>query len=187
MKGLISFSLFIIITIIVWWSITEDFSADHQLQQISDKPYLEFFMNEFELTAMDDSGTPAYILHGATLKQFNDSDDTQITQPVFHLLQADAQWVISADNAILNDKKNTILLNNNVFMQQQNVEPAVNIRTQSLLLHIQTQLAQTQTPVKITQGASQTKSDGMIFNNLTSQLELSPNVTTVVLPHEQIH
>lgn len=184
MKGLISFSLFIFIAIIVWWSISEDFSDSNQLQQASDKPYVEIFMNTFELTAMDENGVPAYILSGASLQQYNKSDDTQITQAVFHLLQADAQWIISANNAILNNKKDTIQLNDNVFMQQQNVEPAVNIRTQSLLLHTRTQIAQTQTPVEIIQGTSKIKSDGMIFNNLTSQLELSPNVNTVVLPHE---
>ncbi len=184
MKGLISFSFFIIIAIIVWWSVTEDFSASHQLQQDRDKPYVEIFMNEFELTAMDDSGTPAYILHGSTLQQFNNSDDTQITQAVFHLLQKNAQWKISADNAILNNKKQTIQLNNNVLMQQQNTEPAINIRTQSLLVYTQTQIAQTQKAVKITQGSSQIKANGMIFNNITSELELSPNVNSVLLPYE---
>jgi lipopolysaccharide export system protein LptC len=184
MKGLISFSLFIVIAIIVWWSVTEDYSARHQFQQASDKPYVDIFMNEFELTAMDDSGAPGYILRGSHLQQFNNADDTLIKQPVFHLLQANAQWIISADNAILNNKKQTIQLNNNVLMQQQNSEPAVNIRTQSLLVHTQTQIVQTQVAVNITQGRSRIKSKGMIFNNITNELELSPNVNSVLFPYE---
>jgi len=184
MKGLISFSLFIVIAVIVWWSVTEDFSASHQLQQASDKPYVDIFMNEFELTAMDSSGTPGYILRGLYLQQFNNSDDTEITQPVFHLLQKNAQWIISADNAILNNKKQTIQLSDNVLMQQQNTEPAVNIRTQSLLVHTQTQIVQTQVAVDITQGRSRIKSNGMIFNNITNELELSPNVKSVLFPYE---
>lgn len=183
MKSLISFSIFIIIAVIVWWSITEDFSG-HQLQQTDNKPYVEIFMNEFELTAMDESGVPNYTLHGAHLQQFNNSDDAEIEQPVFHLLQHNAQWKINADIAILNNKNKTIQLKNNVLMQQQNIEPAVSIRTQSLLVHTKTQIAQTQALVNIKQGLSQMKSTGMIYNNITSELELSSNVSGDLLPHE---
>jgi lipopolysaccharide export system protein LptC len=183
MKGLVSFSLFIFIAIIVWWSITEDFSG-RQLQQTSNEPYLEIFMNDFELTAMDENGAPGYILQGSRLQQFNNSEDTEIEQPVFHLLQKGAQWKITADSAILSNKNKTIRLNNNVFMQQQNIEPAVSIRTQTLLVHTETQIAQTQALINFTQGLSKVKSNGMIFNNITSELELLSNVNGVLLPYE---
>jgi lipopolysaccharide export system protein LptC len=184
MKGLISFSILIIIAVIVWWSITEDFLGSHQLQQTSIKPYVEIFMNEFELTAMDESGAPNYTLHGSHLQQFNNSDDAEIEQPIFHLLKQNAQWKINADIAILNHNNKTIQLKHNVHMQQQNIEPAVSIHTQSLLVNTKTQIAQTQAQVNITQGMSQMKSKGMIFNNITSELELSSNVSGVFLPHE---
>ncbi len=184
MKGLISFSLFIVIAIIVWFSITQDISDNRQLEETIDKPYVQIFMNEFELTAMDDSGTPAYTLHGSRLQQFNDSDDIKIEQPVIHLLQKNDQWKISAENAILNNKNNTIQLNNNVLMQQQNIEPAISIRTQTIVVHTKTQIAQTQALVGITQGQSQIKSDGMIFNNITSELELLSNVSGHFSPYE---
>ena len=183
MKGLISFSLFIIIATILWWSITEDFSGS-QLQPTSNKPYVDIFMNEFELTAMDDNGVPSYILHGTYLQQLNGSDDAEIRQPVFHLLQKNAQWKITADNAIVNNKNKTIQLNNNVLMQQQNIEPAVSIRTQTLLVHTKTQIAQTQALINFTKGLSQMKSNGMIFNNITSELELLSNVSGYFLPYE---
>ncbi|MFV9615631.1 MAG: LPS export ABC transporter periplasmic protein LptC [Gammaproteobacteria bacterium] len=184
MKGLISFSLFIIIAIIIWWSITVDFSGGHHLQQTNNKPYVDIFMHEFELTAMDENGAPSYILHGSYLEQFHGSDDAEIKQPVFHLLKKNAQWKITADNAIVNNKNQTIQLNNNVLMQQQNVEPAVSIRTQTLLLHTKTQIAQTQALINFTKGLSQIKSNGMIFNNITSELELLSHVSGYYLPNE---
>jgi len=184
MKGLISFSLFIVIAIIVWWTVTEDFSDSRRLQQVSDKPYIEVFMNTFELTAMNEKGMPNYKLTGTRLQRFNNTDNTEVELPVFHLLQNNSQWTISADNALLNNKNKTILLNENVLMQQQNIEPAVHIRTQTLLIHTDTQIAQTQARVNITQGQSQLESNGMIFNNITSELELSSNVNGYLLPHE---
>ncbi len=184
MKGLISFSLFIVIAIILWWSITEDFGANRQLQPTSNKPYVDIFMTDFELTAMNDNGAPGYILHGSHLQQFNGSDDTEIEHPIFRLLQQNSQWKISADSAILNNKNKTIQLNNNVLMQQQNIEPATRIRTQSLLVHTDTQIAQTQAPVSIMQGQSHIKSNGMIFNNISGELELSSDVNGYFLPHE---
>ena len=184
MKGLISFGLFIVIAVIVWLSITQDLSDSLQLQQTGNKPYVDIFMNEFKLTAMDESGAPSYILHGPHLQRFNNSDDIEIKQPVFHLLQKGAQWKITADIAILNNKNKTIRLNNNVFMQQQNIDPAVSIRTQTLLVHTETQIAQTQALINFTKGLSKMKSNGMIFNNITSELELLSNVDGFFLPYE---
>ncbi len=184
MKHAVSLSIFFALAIIVLWSITEKYDDDNQLQQPESKLYAEIFMNEFEMTSMNENGKPDYILSGKRLERSNDSDDTEIQQPVFHLLQENDQWKVSADSAIINDKKETIQLKNNVVMQQQNIEPAITIRTQKLLIHTKTQIAKTKALVDITQGQSHLKSNGMIFNNVTSELELSSNVNGYYLPHD---
>lgn len=183
MKRLISLIVFIAVAIIALWSTLVDFGDDERLQTLSDR-YVETFMNDFEMTAMNDNGEPAYILHGTHLERYSDSDETRIEQPVFQLLDADNQWRVSAEFALLNDKNNTLKLKNNVLMQQQNIEPAVTIRTQSMLIHTRTQIAQTQAKVELTQGKSQLTSDGMIYNNLTSELELNSNVSGFYLPYD---
>jgi len=53
-----------------------------------------------------------------------------------------------------------------------------------MLIHTKTQIAQTRTQVKITQGKSQLTSTGMIYNNKTSELELSSNVSGFYLPYD---
>ena len=184
MKGLISLVVFIAVAIIAWWSTTADFDGDDLLQQTQSKRFVEIFMNDFEMTAMNESGVPAYILTGKHLERYNDSDNTKIEQPVIQLLEPGKQWIVSADFALLNDKKNTIQLNNNVLMQQQNIEPAFTIRTQSMLIHTKTQITETQAQVDITQGNSQLTSTGMIYNNITSELELSSSVSGFHLPYD---
>lgn len=184
MKRYISLSLFLFSAIIAWWTITDDYNDGESLQQPKNKEFVEIFMNEFEMTAMDDSGKPSYKMNGSHLQRFNDSDKTEIQQPIFHLLQTQNQWVISADTATINDNEETIQLNNNVVMQQKNIEPSITIRTQNLLIHTKTQIAQTEAVVDITQGNSHLNSTGMIFNNVTSALELSTKVNGYYLPYE---
>jgi len=182
MKRYISFSLFLIISIIAWWSITEYSGDNYQAKKASSSRYVEVFMNEFELTAMDDAGNPDYTLNGSHLQRFNDSDETEIKKPIIQLLRQSGQWKVSADNAVINNKEETIQLDTNVVMQQQNIEPAITFRTQSLLLDTKTQIAQTTQAVEIIQGISSIKSHGMIFNNMTHELELSSNVNGYYQP-----
>jgi len=182
MKRFISFSIFLVISIIVWWTITEYSGDNDQAKKASSSRYVEVFMNEFVLTAMDDAGNPDYTLNGSHLQRFNDSDETEIKKPVIQFLQQSGQWKVSAENAIINNKDETILLNDNVVMQQQNIEPAITFRTQSLLLDTKTQIAQTNEAVEIIHGISSIKSQGMIFNNKTQELELSSNVNGYYQP-----
>jgi len=184
MKHITSLSIFLVLAIIAWWSITTDYNNTHQLQQATDKVYAEMFMNQFQMTAINENGKPDYILNGLHLQRYSDSDNTEIKQPVFQLLQENKQWTVSADKALINDRNETLQLIDNVIMQQQNIEPAVTIRTQNLLINTSTQITQTQAPVEITRGKSRIKSNGMIFNNITSELELSSNVNGYYLPYE---
>jgi lipopolysaccharide export system protein LptC len=184
MKHILSLSVFIALAIMVWWSITSNYNDTDSLQQTTSTDYAQIFMNKFEMTSMDENGKPNYILNGSYLQRANDSDDTKIELPVFQLFQENKHWEVSAKNAIINDKKETIQLKNNVLMQQKNIEPAVTIRTQYLLINTKTQIAQTQTAVDITHGKSHLTSDGMIFNNTTNELDLTPNVNGRYLPYE---
>ena len=182
MKSAISLIIFFAIAVIAWWTITK--SGDDQLEAFKSEQYIEVFMNEFEITAMNENGIPDYILNGTHLERYNNSSNTHIQQPVFQLLQKNNQWKIIADKARINDKSEIIVLRDNVVMQQQNIEPAVTIRTQSLVFNTKKQVVTTNEAVEITQGNSLMKSKGMIFNNFTSELELSSNVSGYYLPYD---
>lgn len=182
MKHAINLSIFLILAITAWWSITTDYSNTQQLQEDENKVYAEIFMNEFEMTAMNKNGKPHYILNGLHLQRYSNSDNSEIKQPVFQLLQENKQWKVSANKALINDKNETLQLIDNVVMQQQNTESGITIRTQNLSINTHTQITQTQAPVDITQGKSRIKSNGMIFNNITSELEFSSNVNGYYLP-----
>lgn len=184
MKRIITLTVLFTVAIIVWWSTTKEYGETQQSQPSADDRYVEIYMNAFEITSMDESGLPAYKLNGSQLKKYNDTDDTEIQQPVLQLLRhdtqgdndGDGQWRISADTAFVNNKKETIQLQKNVIMQQINTDPAVTIRTQNMLINTRTQIARTSAQVDITQGNSHLTAKGMIYNNISSELELSSRV-----------
>lgn len=184
MKSFISLGIFLLVAIVAWWTITNRSGEKTQLQQPKSEKYVEVFMDEFEMTVMNETGLPDYILNGKHLQRYNDSTETEIQQPTFHILQKDKQWVISADSATVNDEDETIQLNKNVVMQQKNSQPVVTIRTQNLLINTKTQIAKTLAMVDITQGGSHLSATGMVFNNITSALELSSKVNGYYLPHD---
>jgi len=177
MKRLLRLSIFLIVAGIAWWSTMDIFDSPDQIQQARGKHFIKLFMNEFEMTAMDENGKPAYRINGEHFEQYENSDDATITQPIIFLLDTDNRWKITADQAIVNNTKNTVLLTDNVLIHQQGIEPSITIRTQNLLIHTQKQTAQTEAPVEITQGNSRVNSIGMIYNNKNSELELSSNVS----------
>jgi lipopolysaccharide export system protein LptC len=184
MKRLISLVAFLAVVLIAWWSTTGNLTDNNLFQPKQSKHFVEAFMDDFEMTTMNDKGAPAYTLNGKRLERYNDSDVAKVEKPVFHLLDSEQQWIIHADLALVNEKNNTIRLKNNVVMQQQNSEPAIIIRSQSMLIHTRTQIAQTRAQVNITQGKSQLTSTGMIYNNITSELELSSRVSGYYLPYD---
>ncbi|HHJ34676.1 MAG TPA: LPS export ABC transporter periplasmic protein LptC [Gammaproteobacteria bacterium] len=185
MKRIIRFSIFLLLSIIVWWSITEYSDDDYRLQQASGTRYIEIFMDAFELTSMDDEGRPDYTLNGSYLQKFNDSDVTEIKKPVIHFLQQKGQWTISADFATIDNNTDIIQLETNVVMAQKNTEPAITFRTQNLQIDTKAQIARTDAPVEITQGISRIKSIGMTFDNMSQQLVLSADVNGYFLADER--
>ena len=184
MKRIISISIFLVLAIIVLWSITTDYSTTEQLLQKKGGQYPEIFINDFEMTAMGETGDPDYLLNGARLERNRNSAEAEISSPVLQLLQKNGQWKISADRAILNDNKDTVRLVKNVIMQQQNMEPAITIRTQTLLINTASSIARTRADVDITRGNSRIRSHGMVYNHKTSELDLSSNVNGYYLPYD---
>lgn len=184
MKHIVSLSIFLALAVVAWWSITNDYNKSSRINQLRSTDYAEIFMNEFKMTSMNKDGQPNYILQGAYLQRSNNSDDAKIKKPIFQFFQNNKQWNISANNAIINDRKETIQLKNDVLMQQINSEPAVTIRTQNLLIHTKNQTASTDVNVDITHGKSHFTSNGMVFNNTTNELVLSSQVSGQYSPHD---
>ena len=176
MKTLISGIVFIIAAIIVWWSITDRSAYNDHLQPVMKQPYLEIFMDNFKITALNSLGQVDYILSGKRIERYHNSENATAFLPVFKFLQQNNQWLITAKTAIINQKNNTIKLSNNVVMQQQNQPQAIKITSQTMLINTLTQTASTNSPIEFLNGQSKMQSTGMIFYHRKNVFELNRKV-----------
>ncbi len=176
MKTLLSIVIFITVAIIAWWSVSDKKPYNGILPHAINRPYLELFMDNFKMTAINSLGSPDYILTGKHLERYSNSDDATISQPTFKFLRENSQWLIIAKHAIINQKKKTIVLNDNVVMQQQNSSEPIQITSKSMHIDTEKLTAYTSMPVHIKQGLSKMQSTGMVFYSQKKILELNEKV-----------
>ncbi len=176
MKTSISFLVFICAALVIWWSLTTTDKQDETLPSARKQPFIEIFMNDFKITALNSFGKADYTLTGERLERYNNSNNAIITQPVFNFLQENSRWLITADKATVNEKRNLITLTDNVVMQQQQKPQAILIRSELMYINTAQQTAYTRTAVDIRQGQSRIQSIGMTYNNKRSKLVLKSDV-----------
>lgn len=176
MKTLLGIAILVTIALVTWWSVSSRNNQDTTLVGNKNQPYLEVFINDFRIISINADGQTDYTLKGLHLERFNNSDDATISQPVIRLLQPGNQWLITADKAIINQKKNMITLNENVIMQQQNQPDALVISSSTMNINTAIQTAFTDSGVMIKQGISEMHARSMLFNNIENQLKLDTDV-----------
>lgn len=176
MKRLFSLSIIIIAALIFWGSQTwEKTTAVKNLEDI-DPHYIDMFINDFSFTAMNEQGEPGYTLRAKRLEHYSDNDFSVIDEPVIQLTQKDKHWLITARSGEIDDDSQKIILRHDVVLQQQNGQHPVRLETELLEIDTVEQIAKSSQTVRIIQQEFHLKSEGMILNNATGELELLKQV-----------
>lgn len=176
MKHIFTLSLIVIIALAFWGLQTYEKEKDVNVDELTEPHFVDLYMNDFNLTAMDTEGVPSYTLQASYLEHYKDDSHSTISKPVIHLLKAGKRWVISAQSGVINEAQNRILLKDNVIMTQQEKDFPVQLNTSFLEIDTGRQIAQTDQTVYINQQKFSVQSDGMILNNTTGKLELLASV-----------
>lgn len=185
MKQFIGIAGFTIIALLALWGIVGNYNSVQIPQKPDNTDYIEAFMNDFVITAMNDRGVPRYVIEGEYFEKRKNHDEARINKPVLYMKQQQP-WKVVAETALLNEANNTVRLENNVVMEQQNAEPSVTIRTHSLTINTRTEQAYTNDAVTIAQGNSELNSIGLRYNNITSEMELKSRVHGYFVPDKPI-
>jgi LPS export ABC transporter protein LptC len=182
LKSLVTLLILVLVALLIWWfQLDADRTAN--LLATDDEKFIDAYMRDFKLTAMNAAGKTDYILSGHEFNHYNDSDIATLQQPVLHFLQAEYHWRLSAERGEINDDHNQIVLFDNVVIQQLPIQedgPAgLRMLTERLDIDTGRQLASTSLPVEIIYRQLTLKSQGMRLNNRNAQLELLSDVAGV--------
>jgi LPS export ABC transporter protein LptC len=176
-KTQFTFLTLIIIALIGIWSVLE--KDDEAPVVVKDPHFVDAYARDFTMLSMDKDGQPYYTLTADLMEHFNDSGESEITQPVFNIDMDDSAWVISARRGKIDDNNTWVTLNEDVVMKQTDSDSPLLLKTSKMRFNTKTQIAHTDKRVDITQGLLSLKSNGMVFNNKTGNLELLAGVNGI--------
>ncbi len=175
-KHLLTLSIFVIIALAFWGLQNFEEDKDEAINDDDDARFVDLFIRDFTLTAMNEDGKPGYTLQASYFEHFSDGSNSLIEKPVLHLLQANSNWIITAKTGEIDNDNHLIILHHDVVMQQQQAEFPVQIETSQLKINTNSQIARSDQPVNIIQRELKLKAKGLILNNSTGELELLANV-----------
>lgn len=177
MKKQFTLITLIIIALIGIWSVLE--APDEAPVVIKNPHFVDAYARDFTMLSLNKDGHPYYRLTAKLMEHFNDSGESEITQPVFNIDKDDSAWMISANNGNIDNDNTWVTLSNDVVMLQKNSDAPLQLKTSKMRFNTKTQIAHSDKRVVITQGALSLKSNGMVFNNKTGDLELLAGVNGI--------
>lgn len=176
MKRLLTLSIFAIIALVFWGLQMFEEEKQDAVKDEVEPHFVDLFMRNFTLTAMNENGKPGYRLQASYFEHYNDGSNSLVEEPVIHLLEENNSWIITAKTGELDNDNNVIVLHDNVVMQQQQTDIPVHVKTSQLEINTNSKVARTDQRVNITQGELKLESRGMILNNSTGEFELLASV-----------
>ena len=174
MKKQFTLLTLVIIALTGIWAVLE---APEEAPEVAREPhYVDAYVKDFTMLSMDENGLPHFTLTADLMEHFNDTGESEITEPVFNISRDNDAWIISARRGTIDDDNTWVTLNDDVVMLQKNTTPPMRLTTNTMRFNTKTQIADTDQRVNITQGDLSLKSNGMVFNNVTGNLELLAGV-----------
>lgn len=164
----------IVIALIGIWSVLE--APDEEPVIETDPHFVDLYAKDFTLVSMDERGQPYYTLTATLMEHFNDTGESEITDPLFNFKKNDNAWMISARRGKIDDDNIWVTLRDDVVMLQKYSDNPLQLKTSTMRFNTKTQIASSETQVDITQGAMSMRSNGMVYNNKNGNLELLSGV-----------
>ncbi|AQA19804.1 LPS export ABC transporter periplasmic protein LptC [Halioglobus japonicus] len=131
--------------------------------------------------AFDEQGYLSDILEAERVDRFREGNYSMIMNPKFYSHSADGKtWSASATRGRWEHKHERLLLRKNVVLSHDQTGTRMNTHLMDIFLD--TQIAESNRQVTITQGKNQTVADGMVANLENETISLKPNVESIYVP-----
>ena len=180
MRTYITLVLVIIIGIFSLW-----FQEDGK-QQLKDivlpsERLPDYFMENFSVTHLDDSGQASYVLTAAKMFHFADNDSAELEKPVIKFTQNNESYTLQATRAIYQKNENLVHLHDNVIIHRASAkqENELFIYTDFLKIDTISKVAENDHPSRIKTTYAEFKSKGLLLDNSQAKLILKSQVKGV--------
>lgn len=160
-----------------WWFYGNDSPDDKVSDPISDD--FDYFLSEFELLEMDDSGALKHTLVAENLYHYPDRKQSTLARPRMMFYEDSRMaWEISAEQGVIQDEDRRIFLSGDVrinYMSRRQGQD-FEVFTEQLYVWPEEQRAETDDPVRIEQLSRTTWSTGMKAEFEVRRLDLLSDV-----------
>lgn len=142
----------------------------------------DYFMDNFSSTELDVTGTTKYRFTGTKLLHFEDDQTYDVTRPALRAFAPDRPPVTgNADTGKMNAEGTIIDLYGKAFIVRSQgpdaaKDPRMTAASEYFQILINDDIVKTDKAVELTRGPSVMTANGLIFNNVTREVQLLGNV-----------
>lgn len=168
-----------------WWA------ADYARQAVIEDPparlthEIDSYVNDFVMVRSDEQGRPTTRMEGERMVHYPDDDSSDVTQLRAVNQRADSPvTVATADQARMDQDGARVVMNGNVHLQRLAGagREALSIRSESMTLLPDEDVAFTNDPATILNGRSRIQGRGMRYNNITRELSVAQRTQVEIVP-----
>jgi len=142
----------------------------------------DYQVDQFRLISMDAAGAPSYRLQAESLLHFPSEKWSDLTDPRMQFYQQKAvNWRVSANKGRVYDERENVLLSGNVILTRpaDSKDSAMKVLTESLLVHTESQIAETKILARVEAETYQLKGTGMLADMKKGNIKFLSDVTGV--------
>ncbi|WP_126453397.1 LPS export ABC transporter periplasmic protein LptC [Sulfuriflexus mobilis] len=152
---------------------------DPAQKQAKQRHVPDYYMDNFEMTTMDDLGRPSSLLISDKMLHYPDDDSTELNMPTMTLYRETGKpWIVRSDRGWVAADNKLVLLSGNVVIDRHSGPDnrPVKLLTERLRIHPKTDFAETDQPVTMLSEKRKTTAIGMRAYVREGQLQLLDDV-----------
>lgn len=145
----------------------------------------DYYMEQFELTSLNELGEPAYRLDADNMLHYPDDDSATLERPHLVVFRGEKEfWDIRAESGLVTNSGESVLLQGEVIILRINSDhpQALEVHTSDLMVRPQEKFAETAAAVTIKDQRGVTRAVGMWADLNQRRVELLSNVRGDYVP-----
>ncbi|RZT38773.1 LPS export ABC transporter periplasmic protein LptC [Cupriavidus agavae] len=170
-----------------FWLVQLNSPHDSALQQRAKRHEPDYWMERFSATELAEDGATKMRFTGVKMVHFEDDQTYEVTTPAMRAYQPDRPPVTAtANRGIMNAEGTVVDLYGNALIVRQagpdpSKDPRLTAASQFFQLFVNDDIVKTDKPVQLTRGPSVMNANGLIFNNVTREVQLLGNVRGTIV------